>query len=148
MKLINNKRGFTLVELLLVMAIIGILAGVIFMAISPARKRARVTNFKEQVNSVNTAATLCVDSGGTITEAEPGNTTQSICNNDSDPPVHTIPAMKACSNGAPITQRLEIVSAPDNESYVIRLHCENQSGANGCRGECTIDGCQFYDCEY
>ncbi|RUA19603.1 MAG: 50S ribosomal protein L3, partial [Flavobacteriia bacterium] len=49
---VNRKGGFTLVELLLVMAIIGILAGIIFIAIGPARKRARVTAFKESMKNI------------------------------------------------------------------------------------------------
>jgi len=46
MKIIN-KKGFTLVELLLVIAIIGILAAVLFVGLGNQRERARVTTFKE-----------------------------------------------------------------------------------------------------
>ena len=147
---IDNKRaclparqGFTLVELLLVMAIIGILAGVIFMAISPARQRARLTNFKEQMNSINTAATLCVDGGGTITNgAKPG--LGKICGTDSQ----TLPVIKTCNNGANMTNELA-VEHPDSEDYAITLYCDNgASGDNDCRGVCNIDGCRFLDCNY
>ncbi len=139
MKLINNKRGFTLVELLLVMAIIGILAGVIFMAISPARQRARMTNFKEQVNSINTAATLCVDGGGTIQSAAPGG---DMC---STAGTQVVPAMKFCDNGAPLTNSITGLSNPSNEGYSFSMSC-NSSGSGGCTGTCTVDGCTFTGC--
>ncbi len=149
MKLIKNKKaclparqGFTLVELLLVMAIIGILAGVIFMAISPARQRARLTNFKEQMNSINTAATLCVDGGGTITNgAVPG--TGTVCGAGSQ----TLPTIKTCSNGDDMSNGLIVVN-PDSEDYTITLYCDNGASGNSCRGVCNIDGCRFLNCNY
>ncbi len=148
MKLINNKRaclparqGFTLVELLLVMAIIGILAGVIFMAISPARKRARVTNFKEQVNSINTAATLCVDGGGTIVAAAPGG---DMCSSDGN---QTVPTIKSCENGANVTNSIAVTNGSD-ESYSITLYCDNGGSGTDCHGTCNVDGCTFSGCTY
>ncbi|MFO7807334.1 MAG: type II secretion system protein [Candidatus Moraniibacteriota bacterium] len=48
---IKEKKGFTLVELLLVIAIIGILAGTIIVGISGQRNRARVASSIESLRS-------------------------------------------------------------------------------------------------
>lgn len=51
----NIKRGFTVIELLTVLAIIGILAGLILGASGEARKRALVTKAKASISSLETA---------------------------------------------------------------------------------------------
>ncbi len=51
-KLSLSRKGFTLVELLLVMAIIGILAGMILVGISYSRKRAKTASALETANSI------------------------------------------------------------------------------------------------
>jgi len=51
---INIRRGFTLVELIIVIAIVAILAGAIFVAIDPARRlhEARNARRKSDVNTI------------------------------------------------------------------------------------------------
>ncbi|MDP3787604.1 MAG: type II secretion system protein GspG [Candidatus Omnitrophota bacterium] len=51
----NIKRGFTVIELLVVLAIIGILAGLILGASGEARKRALITKARASISSVETA---------------------------------------------------------------------------------------------
>ena len=55
----NNSRGFTLVELLLVMAIIGILAGAVMVGISTSRKRAKVTATLKTANNITAELADC-----------------------------------------------------------------------------------------
>lgn len=50
-----NKRAFTLVELLVVMAVIGILAGLLFPALGGVRKKARRTQSHNLVSQVEAA---------------------------------------------------------------------------------------------
>ena len=57
--LLFNKKGFTLVELLLVMAIIGILAGIIMIGMSSSRKRAKVTSALKVANGVTAELADC-----------------------------------------------------------------------------------------
>ena len=143
MKLGKNEKGFTLVELLLVMAIIGILAGIIFVAISPARRRARMTNFKQVINSANTAAMQCVDSGGTI---QPVGVSGSICSGGSAS-VNAIKLpgnIKNCKTGKAWTGTLQITNG-NSETYNIKAGC-SPGETDTCKAECTINGCKFTNC--
>ena len=66
MKEIQNKKGFTLVELLLVMAIIGILAGIIMVGMSSSRKRAKVSSALKTANGVVAELAHCYLNNKTV----------------------------------------------------------------------------------
>jgi prepilin-type N-terminal cleavage/methylation domain-containing protein len=139
MKLSKNKKGFTLVELLLVMAIIGILAGIVFIMIGPSRKKARVTVFKKTMSDIAIAATDCVDDGGTIQSAALG---ESICNPDYG--IGKVPAIKSCGGGGDLSDPITIVDASmaNMDDFEIRYTCPISSGIQ-CYASCTINGCKF-----
>jgi type IV pilus assembly protein PilA len=66
----NNQQGFTLIELMIVVAIIGILAAVALPAYQDYTKRARYSEIISVGNSVKTAVSLCIqESGGTLAAA-------------------------------------------------------------------------------
>jgi len=54
-KNLSSNRGFTMIELLTVIAIIGILAGLLFPAISTAMKRTKVVKAQVEVHAIETA---------------------------------------------------------------------------------------------
>jgi prepilin-type N-terminal cleavage/methylation domain-containing protein len=58
----NVKRGFTLVELLIVIIIIAVLAGIVLVTLDPAAQRARAgaTTMKANVAAVCRAQALCL----------------------------------------------------------------------------------------
>lgn len=63
---IINRKGFTLVELLVVIAIIGILASIVLVSLNSARERAQRASLQATVNSINSLALLCVSNGGSV----------------------------------------------------------------------------------
>ncbi|MDN3653582.1 prepilin-type N-terminal cleavage/methylation domain-containing protein [Thalassotalea ponticola] len=65
MKTIQNNKGFTLIELMIVVAIIGILAAVALPAYQDYTRKARFSEVTTAVGSVKTAVDLCVQTGGT-----------------------------------------------------------------------------------
>ncbi len=150
MKIRKNGKGFTLVELLLVMAIIGILAGVIFVATAPARKKARITTFKQNMKDLATAGSLCVDSGGSIFNvAQSGEVAAdgqaTFCDEISS--TDTVPAIKVCKGGSD-TINVGVNEDYDNDDYIISANCPVTGTGNSaivCNASCNVNGCYFDD---
>ena len=60
-----SRQGFTLIELMMVISIIGLLAAIVFSALGPARENARVAQTKEEFHSLANALELYAnDTGG------------------------------------------------------------------------------------
>lgn len=61
-----NKKGFTLVELLVVVSIIGILAGIVLVSLNSGRERTRKASLQSTLSSIITVANMCINENGTI----------------------------------------------------------------------------------
>lgn len=75
MKLMQKaQRGFTLIELMIVVAIIGILAAVAIPAYQDYTVKAKIANAISSVASVKTAVALCAqEAGGILTSCNAGS---------------------------------------------------------------------------
>jgi type IV pilus assembly protein PilA len=66
----NNQQGFTLIELMIVVAIIGILAAVALPAYQDYTKQARYSEVISISNAVKTAVSICIqERGGSLDSA-------------------------------------------------------------------------------
>lgn len=62
----QNKKAFTLIELLIIVAIIGLLASAILVSIGQSRKNARINTAKTSLKSILPMVISCLDSKGPL----------------------------------------------------------------------------------
>ena len=67
------QQGFTLIELMIVVAIIGILAAVAIPQYRDYTSKAKIGNALSSVDSLKTAVALCIQETGTKTGCTTGN---------------------------------------------------------------------------
>ncbi len=145
MKKINKKalsadrQGFTLVELLLVIAIIGILAAVLFVSLGKQRDRARMSTFKENMRGIATAATACRDGGGTVQDVQGGD----VCDPAND--IGIIPEIPECDGGDATLATFGVADG-DKDFWLFTADCMKADGTV-CSASCNVNGCVYTDCE-
>lgn len=112
----NKQQGFTLIEVLLVVAIIAILAGIVILAINPNKQLAdsRNANRQADVNTIlNAAYQYSIDNQGNI-PASITTTAAAIC-----------PTSATCPT-ADATVDLSVLSA--NGKYLVAIPSDPKSG--------------------
>jgi prepilin-type N-terminal cleavage/methylation domain-containing protein len=75
-----NKKGFTLIEILIVVAIISILASVILVNMNQSKKNARINNTKTALKNAILIIYSCADTSSLVsTPANPESGSHVIC---------------------------------------------------------------------
>lgn len=122
----NNKNtsGFTLLEILLVVAAIAILAGIVILAINPNKQLAETRNAQRRVD-VNTildaAYQYAIDNSGTVPASIP---TSATC---ATPATNQI-----CKTGGTCTSLVDLAVLTTNQTYIVSMPTDpTGSSTNG-----------------
>jgi prepilin-type N-terminal cleavage/methylation domain-containing protein len=137
MKIKNKQKGFTLLELLLVIATIGVLAAIVLLAINPNRQisQARNAEKRAEINSIYKALEQYIIDVGSY---PPGITTtlQDICNTG----LEQVGGETNCSGKVDLrvlvpTYLSNIPSDPQGNNYGVALNINNNRALVYSRGE-------------
>ncbi len=126
MKIISRlNRGFTLIEILLVVAAIGILAGIVILAINPSKQLGDTRNAqrKADVNTIlNATYQYAIDNNGTL----PTGIASSTC--------ATTATNEICATGAAsCTSLVDLSVLTLNQKYIVSVP-NDPSGATTTNG--------------
>ena len=117
-KLLRSQKGFTLIEILLVVAAIAILAGIVIVAINPGKQLGDTRNAqrKSDVNTIlNAISQYSVDNNGVLPAGITGTSTE-IC----------------ATGAASCTGLVDLTVLTANGKYIVSVPNEPQSvTANG-----------------
>jgi prepilin-type N-terminal cleavage/methylation domain-containing protein len=106
MQKIKNNKGFTLLEILLVVAAIAILAGIVILAINPGKQLADTRNAQRSadVNTVlNAVYQYAIDNNGSLPSTI--GTTQT----------------EICATGGTCTGLIDLTALTTNETYLVAI---------------------------
>jgi len=80
-KPVNKKisKGFSLAELLVVVAIIGILSSIVLVSLGDARARGRLGRAQTQMSSLHSHLIICINEEKTLTSGTPTGGTTVLC---------------------------------------------------------------------
>lgn len=127
------KKGFTLVELLVVVSLIGVLATLILANLNAARERARDTQRKSDLRNIQTALRLYYNdnagyptaSSGSIVGCDGTCTWGGIWTKNSITYMNILPKDPLSAYGYVYT------GSVDNETYILKACLENKSDEKG-----------------
>ena len=129
-KLFQRQKGFTLLEILLVVAAIGILAGIVIIAINPAKQLADARNSQRRVD-VNTILNgvyqYSIDNNGLL----PATLVSTACATASTSTIcRTGVAAATCASN----NLVNLASTTDSERYLVSIPIDPQSTSSVATG--------------
>jgi len=132
----KKTKAFTLIELLIVIAIIGILVSVVLVFIISAKDKAKKVSVQSSLNSIASAATMCRDGGGNIINGSGGS---SICN-----PSNGInyPSISVCGSNSADTQ-FTATNGGTNNWQITLTTCDFEDCVGAANAYCDSNGCHF-----
>lgn len=108
-----KKSGFTLLEILLVVALLAILAGIVILAINPAKQLATTRNSQRavDVNTIlNAAYQYAIDNNGTVPASIPTNgTCAGLATNE------------ICKTGGSCASLVDLSVLTTDETYIVSI---------------------------
>jgi len=120
---LQPNKGFTLLEILLVVAAIAILAGIVILAINPGRQLAETRNSQRRVDTntiLNAVYQEALDNRGAVTSTIP---TSATCNTATN---------QVCRIGGTCTSLVDLSSLAVNERYLTSIPLDpTSSTVNG-----------------
>jgi prepilin-type N-terminal cleavage/methylation domain-containing protein len=129
-KQVGKNNGFTLLEILLVVAAIAILAGIVIFAINPGKQLAELRNGKRRADIsllVNAVYQYALDNGGTL----PADI---LAKSDSNCP--TYGDMEICQTDAPDQTgcSVDLIELTENQKYLVTVPVDPSGGVGGVGG--------------
>lgn len=116
----SRREGFTLLEVLLVVAAIGILAGIVILAINPGKQLGDTRNAQRRVDvntDLNAIYQYALDNNGNLPVTIPA------------PPVLcTAAASEICKTGGTCTGLVDLSVLTQNELYLVAMPADPQGG--------------------
>jgi len=110
---LKSNKGFTLLEILLVVAAITILAGIVIVALNPSKQLGETQNAKRSSNVntiINAVFQYSIDNSGVL----PASIASSTC-------ADNVATDEICKTGADCTGLVDLSVLTNNETYIVSM---------------------------